>query len=101
LLRALIAVILAGAALLPVVTAIAQTESPPIQGALAFQAEDPAAAAAAETARLLSRLEADRDFDALYDLLHPDSRAVAPRAAVVGWYAADLAGRRTAELTVT
>ena len=99
--RALIAVVLAGCLLVPVVTAIAQTESPTVEGALAFQADDPAAAGAAEAARLLSRLEGDRDFDALYDLLHPDSRAIAPRAAVVGWYETDLAGRRTAELTVT
>ena len=99
--RALIAVVLAGCLLVPVVTAIAQTESPTVDGALAFQADDPAAAGAAEAARLLSRLEGDRDFDALYDLLHPDSRAIAPRAAVVGWYETDLAGRRTAELTVT
>jgi predicted metalloprotease len=99
--RALIAVVLAGCLSLPVVTVIAQTESPAVQGAVAFQAEDPAAAGAAEAARLLSQLEGERDFDALYDLLHPDSRAIAPRAAVVGWYEADLAGRRTAELTVT
>ena len=61
----------------------------------------PAAEAAAEAARELSRLEAERDFDALYDRLHPDSRAIAPRAAVVGWYEAQFAGKRTAELTVT
>jgi predicted metalloprotease len=59
------------------------------------------AAAAAETARELSRLEAARDFAALYGLMHPDSKAVVPEAAVVGWYEADFAGKRTAELTVT
>ena len=43
-------------------------------------------AAAADAARELSILEADRDFDGLYERLHPDALAVVPRSAVVGWY---------------
>ena len=37
-------------------------------------------------ARELSELEAERDFDALYERMHPDALAVVPRSAVVGWY---------------
>ena len=57
--------------------------------------------AAAAAARELSRLEAEEEFDELYDRLHPDVRAEVPRAAVVGWYEAQFAGSRTDELTVT
>ena len=42
--------------------------------------------AAAAAAREFSVLEAARDFDALYERMHPDARAVVPRSAVVGWY---------------
>jgi hypothetical protein len=42
----------------------------------------------------LSRLEATGAFDALYDEMHADARAVVPRAAVVGWYSHDFAPRR-------
>lgn len=59
------------------------------------------AEAAAEAARELSRLEAARDFNAVYDRIHPDVHAVVPRAAVVGWYEETFADKRTAELTVT
>ena len=43
-------------------------------------------AEAADAARELSVLEAERDFDALYERMHPDALAVVPRSAVVGWY---------------
>ena len=59
------------------------------------------ARAAGEAARELSRLEAARDFDALYDLMHPDARDLIPRAAVVGWYEQVFADTSTEELTVT
>jgi predicted metalloprotease len=58
-------------------------------------------AAAADTARELSRLEADRNFDALYERMHPDALAVVPRSAVVGWYESFFSDRETDELTVT
>ena len=32
------------------------------------------------------RQEAEGDFNALYDWIHPDAHAVVPRSAVVGWY---------------
>lgn len=64
------------------------------------QAEDDLATAA-ETVRELSLLEAARDFDALYERLHPDARAVAPRSAVVGWYESFFVNRETSEATVT
>ena len=49
----------------------------------------------------LSRLEAERDFNGLYQRLHPDSRRLVPFAAFEGWYEALLAGKTTDELTVT
>jgi len=52
-----------------------------------------AADRASQAAVVLSRLEAARDFDGLYDLKHPDAQALIPREAVVGWYEADLATR--------
>jgi predicted metalloprotease len=61
---------------------------------------DGALGAAADAAREFSRLEAERDFDALYDRMHPDARAVVPRSAVVGWYESFFANRETRELTV-
>lgn len=41
----------------------------------------------------LAALEAAGEFDALYERLHPDARSVVPRAAVVGWNAAEFAPR--------
>jgi predicted metalloprotease len=68
--------------------------------AVMAQADD-SLSAAAETARELSRLEAARDFDALYDRMHPDAKAAVPRSAVVGWYKSFFSDKETAELTVT
>jgi hypothetical protein len=58
-------------------------------------------AEAADAARELSVLEADRDFDALYERMHPDALAVVPRSAVVGWYESYFSERETGELEVT
>lgn len=58
-------------------------------------------AAAAEAARELSLLEAERAFDDLYERMHPDALAVVPRSAVVGWYESFFADRETAEIRVT
>jgi uncharacterized protein len=69
------------------------------QWAPAAQTDD-GADGAAEAAREFSLLEAKGDFDALYDRMHPDARAVVPRSAVVGWYESFFANRETAELTV-
>src|SRR5215211_4890358 len=66
----------------------------------AAQADD-RLAAAADAARELSVLEADRDFDALYERMHPDALAVVPRSAVVGWYESYFEERETSELDVT
>lgn len=49
----------------------------------------------------LSRLEAERDFAALYNRLHPDSRSRVTFTVFKGWYEDLLAGKTTAELTVT
>ncbi|HEV2066030.1 MAG TPA: hypothetical protein VGR08_04280, partial [Thermomicrobiales bacterium] len=49
------------------------------------------AEAAAGQAVYLSELEAAGRFSRLYLLMHPDSRAVSPRSAVVGWYENDFA----------
>lgn len=43
-------------------------------------------ALAADAARQILSLAGARNFNAMYDLMHPDSKAVAPRAAVVGLF---------------
>ncbi len=43
-------------------------------------------ALAAEAARQVLSLAGSRNFNAMYDLMHPDSMAIAPRAAVVGLF---------------
>ena len=43
-------------------------------------------ALAGEAARNILNLAGSRDFNAMYDLMHPDSKAVAPRSAVVGLF---------------
>lgn len=63
--------------------------------------EDPAAEGAERAAIELSQLEASRDFDGLYDTMHPDAQAIIPREVVVGWYGDDLASKDAGELTVT
>jgi len=70
------------------------------QSRVTAQADDQLAAAAV-AARELSVLEADRDFDALYEHMHPDALAVVPRSAVVGWYESYFEERETSELEVT
>jgi predicted metalloprotease len=76
----------------------APTFTPPLTLRSA-QAED-GFAAAADAVREFSRLEADRNFDALYERMHPDARAVVPRSAVVGWYESFYANRTTSEATI-
>ncbi len=56
---------------------------------------------AANRAVEISALEAARNFDAVYDLLHPDAQAFIPRAAVVGWYEDFLSDQEAGVLTVT
>ena len=57
--------------------------------------------AAAEAVRAFSLLEAARDFEQLYELMHPDARAVAPRTAVVGWYESYFENRDAGEARIT
>jgi uncharacterized protein len=64
------------------------------------QVDDPLADAAA-VARELSVLEAERDFDTLYERMHPDALAVVPRSAVVGWYESYFSDREASELQVS
>ena len=66
----------------------------------AAQADDQQAAAA-DAARELSSLEAERDFDALYERMHPDALAVVPRSAVVGWYGSYFSDREASKLEVS
>ncbi|HEX2280178.1 MAG TPA: neutral zinc metallopeptidase, partial [Thermomicrobiales bacterium] len=73
----------------------------PIGHAPAAAQTDDRLAEAAIAARELSVLEAERDFEALYERMHPDALAVVPRSAVVGWYESYFAGRETRELEVT
>lgn len=43
-------------------------------------------ALAADAARQILTLAGSRDFNTMYDLMHPDSKAVVPRSAVVGLF---------------
>ena len=43
-------------------------------------------ALAGEAARNILTLAGSRDFNSMYDLMHPDSKALAPRSAVVGLF---------------
>lgn len=45
---------------------------------------------ASEQAIFISELEAQGRFNRIYGLMHSDSKAIAPREAVVGWYEADV-----------
>jgi predicted metalloprotease len=45
-------------------------------------------ALAADAGRQILTLAGSRDFNSMYDLMHPDSKAVAPRSAVVGLFSA-------------
>src|SRR6478736_8143618 len=55
---------------------------------------------AANRAVEISALEAARNFDAVYDLMHPDAQAIIPRAAVVGWNRDFLSDQDAGVLTV-
>jgi predicted metalloprotease len=72
-----------------------------IPQARAAAQDDDQLTAAADAARELSKLEAERDFDALYERMHPDALAAVPRSAVVGWYESYFSDRETSELEVT
>ncbi|MFN8592652.1 MAG: neutral zinc metallopeptidase [Thermomicrobiales bacterium] len=56
---------------------------------------------AADAARELSVLESERDFNGLYLRMYPDSKAIAPESAVVGWYSDFLSTRIAGILTVS
>ncbi|MGH2558565.1 MAG: neutral zinc metallopeptidase [Thermomicrobiales bacterium] len=56
---------------------------------------------AADTAYYLSELEANGQFNALYDLIHPDAHAMIPRAAVIGWYQNEFAPRGASPATIS
>jgi len=83
----------------PLVAASTSTAVLPSESIITTQVDDDLDAAA-DVARQLSRLESERDFDALYERMHPDARAAVPRSAVVGWYESFFANRETRELTV-
>lgn len=66
-----------------------------------FASAQDLASDAANRAVEISQLEAAEDFDAIYDLLHPDAQAIIPREVVVGWYRDFLANQDAGVLTVT
>lgn len=70
----------------------------PVQPSAA-QASD--ADAAAQMAYQLSVLEADGNFNALYDLIHPDAHDIIPRSAVIGWYQNEFVPMGVAPATIT
>lgn len=57
--------------------------------------------AAAVMAYELSVLEANGDFNTLYDLIHPDAHAIIPRSAVIGWYQNEFAPMSVSPAVVT
>jgi predicted metalloprotease len=73
----------------------------PVSVATASAQTDDELLAAEDAARELSRLEAARDYETLYERMHPDARAAVPRSAVIGWYESFFANRQTNELTIT
>ena len=98
----LILVLLAMLAAMPAAPALAD-DGIALQVKTGYQLGDETVDAqkAAAAAVALSQLEANGDYATLYSRLHPDSRSIVPEAAVVGWYAAQNAGKTTAEMTVT
>jgi len=81
-------------------TVAASAQQVTSQAPVAAQVDD-RLAGAADAARELSVLEAERDYDALYDRMHPDALAIVPRSAVVGWYQSYFSDRETSALEVT
>src|SRR5680860_703590 len=55
---------------------------------------------AMDMAYFLSYLEATSDFNTEYDFIHPDARAIIPRAAVVGWFLDNYAPRQPQPATI-
>lgn len=84
------------------ITPLAAAPEPPgvVGVANTRQVADPLAGAA-EAVREFSVLEAERDFGALYDRMHPDAQAIVPEAAVVGWYEGFLSTRDAGVATIT
>jgi uncharacterized protein len=70
----------------------------PVQAGRA-QATD--ADAAAQMAYDLSVLEAEGDFNTLYDLIHPDAHAIIPRSAAIGWYQNEFAPMGVSPAAIT
>ncbi len=86
--QSLAALLLIALAMVLTAPAAARATSPPahLHAVSAATSDDAASDIAATVARDLSQLEAEGDFDALYDRIHPDAAAIVPRAAVVGWF---------------
>jgi uncharacterized protein len=55
---------------------------------------------AMDMAYYLSYLESISDFNTEYDFIHPDARAIIPRAAVVGWFLDNYAPRQPQPATI-
>lgn len=56
---------------------------------------------ASEAAYFYSYLESIGDYNSEYDFIHPDARAVIPRAAVTGWFLDNYWPRRPQPATIT
>lgn len=56
---------------------------------------------AANAAYMYSVFESTGDYNSEYDFIHPDARAVIPRAAVTGWYLDNYWPRQPQPITVT
>ncbi len=91
-------VLICGLGIIASLTPAAVSAQSVVSASAARDAAD--AEAASSAARSLSRLEADEKFSALYDRLHPDVQEIVPRTALVGWYEAEFATKRTEEMTI-
>lgn len=73
----------------------------PYLQAVSARAQVSDADGAAQMAYDLSVLEAEGDFNTLYDLIHPDAHAIIPRSAVIGWYQNEFALMGVAPAVIT
>ncbi|HEX5498810.1 MAG TPA: neutral zinc metallopeptidase [Thermomicrobiales bacterium] len=82
--RLLLSVLVLLATLAPTLATAQTTQTAPPAATTATADATQQLAAAAAAGREILQLAADRNFNAMYDRMHPDAMAVVPRAAAVG-----------------
>ncbi|HET7095435.1 MAG TPA: hypothetical protein VFI22_18230, partial [Thermomicrobiales bacterium] len=86
--RLLLSVLVLLATLAPTLATAQTTQTAPPAATTATADATQQLAAAAAAGREILQLAADRNFNAMYDRMHPDATAVVPRAAAVGAFTA-------------